>query len=98
MSRPPEILPEAEEDIAAARLWYENQRYGLGDEFIAALDDLLPHLAATPEMHQVLMDGVRRAKVTRFPYLVFYRAIPDRVEVLAVLHGSRNPSEWQRRL
>ncbi len=98
MSRPLEILPEAEDDITAARRWYEGQRYGLGDEFIAELDDLLPHLAATPEMHQVIADGVRRAKVTRFPYLVFYRVFPDRVEVLAVLHGSRNPNEWQRRV
>jgi plasmid stabilization system protein ParE len=46
----------------------------------------------------VIADGVRRAKVTRFPYLVFYRALPERVEVLAVLQGSRNPNGYQRRV
>jgi toxin ParE1/3/4 len=97
VSRPLEILPEAEDDISAARRWYEDQRYGLGDEFMAELDELFPHLSATPEMHPVIAFGVRRAKVRRFPYLVFYRAFPDRVEVLAVLHGSRNPNEWRRR-
>jgi toxin ParE1/3/4 len=98
MSRTLEILPEAETDIASARRWYEDQREGLGEEFVAALDPVFARIVATPEMHQVIADGVRRSKASRFPYLVYYRVLADRVEVLAVLHGSRNPAEWRRRV
>ena len=31
------LRPEAERDLAAARDWYDQQRAGLGDDFIDAL-------------------------------------------------------------
>jgi plasmid stabilization system protein ParE len=37
------------------------------------------------------------AVVSRFPYLIFYVARPERVAVLAVLHHARNPAVWPRR-
>jgi plasmid stabilization system protein ParE len=39
---------------------------------------------------------VRRAFVTKFPYLVFYIVEATRVVVLAVLHTSRDPTVWPR--
>jgi toxin ParE1/3/4 len=41
---------------------------------------------------------VRAARLRKFRHVVYYVAFPDRVEVLAVLHGSRNASEWQARI
>jgi plasmid stabilization system protein ParE len=35
--------------------------------------------------------------VRRFPYSVFYRVEADRIVVLAVFHGRRNPRIWQAR-
>jgi plasmid stabilization system protein ParE len=98
MSRQVILRPEAQDDVAAARDWYEQQRAGLGEEFVEVVDDLLARLAATPEMHQIVLRDVRRAKLRRFPYVVYYRVLPDRVEVLAVLHGRRNPGVWQSRV
>ena len=97
MSRPVILRPEAEEDMAAARDWYEQQRAGLGDEFIDEADRLFARLAATPEMHQVVLKDVRRGKLRRFPYVVYYRVRAKRVEVLAVMHGRRDPSAWHDR-
>jgi plasmid stabilization system protein ParE len=50
-----------------------------------------------PEIHAVLHRDIRRAKVKKFPYNVYYRVRPDRVEVIAVLHGRRDPSIWKNR-
>jgi plasmid stabilization system protein ParE len=41
---------------------------------------------------------VRRGKVRRFPYVVYYRVLADRIEVIAVLHAARNPQTWQDRV
>ena len=32
------IAPEADLDIAEAYAWYENQRTGLGEEFLSSID------------------------------------------------------------
>lgn len=40
---------------------------------------------------------VRFCRTRRFPYVVYYRVKADRVEVLAVLHGRRDPADWKRR-
>jgi plasmid stabilization system protein ParE len=41
---------------------------------------------------------VRAARLRKFRHVVYYVAFADRVEVLAVLHGSRDPSAWQSRV
>ena len=48
-------------------------------------------------MYAATFRGVRPAKLRRFPYVVYYRVLADRIEVLAVLHGSRDPRIWQGR-
>lgn len=50
-----------------------------------------------PEVYVVVLNEVRRAKLRWFPYLVYYRVLSDRVEVIGVLHGSRDPGVWQGR-
>ena len=92
------LRPEAVDDVTAARDWYEQQREGLGEEFVESVDFVLARLAATPEMHQVVFQDARRAKLRRFPYVVYYRVLSDRVEVLAVMHGRRDPGAWQSRV
>lgn len=50
-----------------------------------------------PELYAPTFQSVRPAKLRRFPYVVYYRVLPDRIEVLAILHGSRDPRVWQGR-
>jgi plasmid stabilization system protein ParE len=85
----------AEFDEAIDR--YEVLRPGLGDDFEEAVQRVLDRIAAAPELHQCVLNDIRRAVVRRFPYTVFYRVRPDHVRVIAVFHSSRNPSIWQRR-
>jgi plasmid stabilization system protein ParE len=40
---------------------------------------------------------VRRARVRRFPYIVFFIPESERTIVIAVLHGRRDPQAWQTR-
>lgn len=97
MSTPVILTPEAEQDMADGRDWYERQRYGLGDEFVAAVGEVFERLSANPRMHQVVRRDVRRAVVRRFPWVVFYRALADRVSVIAVHDARPDPNRWNTR-
>jgi plasmid stabilization system protein ParE len=98
MSLPLVFHPDVQPEVDAAYQWYEQQRPGLGTDFLVQLDSVLARLQVLPEAHQVVYQDVRRALVRRFPYGVFYRVQTDRVEVIAVQHTSRDPGRWQSRV
>ena len=90
--------PDVEDEVREAYRWYENRQTGLGDDFLTALETVYGALRATPEQHQVIEQDIRHSRLRRFPYAVYYRILADRVEVIAVHHGSRNPDAWRSRI
>jgi plasmid stabilization system protein ParE len=90
--------PRADLDVAAAYQWYESERPGLGRQFLDQLEAAYDRIAQDPVGYQDLESGIRRVLLRRFPYAVYFAVESDVVVVLAVLHVSRNPAEWQRRL
>src|SRR3954469_19385259 len=97
MSLPVILRPEAMQDLQDARDWYEQQRAGLGATFATRAATALDGIEQFPESHGVIWQDVRAAPVRRHPYVIYYRVLADRVEVLAVLHARRDPSAWQSR-
>ena len=97
MSLPVILRPEAEDDVTSAHGWYEQQRDGLGRDFVTQLSIVLDRIGVLPESCAAVWQDVRSCRLRRFPFVVYYRVLVDRVEVLAVLHGSRNPAIWQSR-
>jgi plasmid stabilization system protein ParE len=91
------LQPEAEEDIRSARNWYERQSPGLGNEFLRAVEASLAKVERTPELHGVVDQATRRARVRRFPFAVYYEIERGRIVIYAVWHYRRDPTEWQRR-
>jgi plasmid stabilization system protein ParE len=92
------ILPaRVERDIRGIREWYESQQLGLGEAFLRRLRETLELVRLRPESAPLIYKTVRRAIVSKFPYVVFYVAESTRVVVLAVLHSSRDPATWPRR-
>jgi len=97
MSLPIVLRPEAQADLLEARDWYEHERVGLGDAFAEAVEEMLTRVQAMPELYAAVFRGLRRGKLRRFPYVVYYRVLADRIEVIGVLHGSRDPQVWRDR-
>jgi len=89
--------PPADLDVEAAFEWYENERPGLGLEFLDELRATYNRIADGPLKYQELRGGIRRALLKRFPYAVYFAIEGEVVVVVAVLHASRDPAEWQRR-
>jgi plasmid stabilization system protein ParE len=84
------IRSRAETDLREAQTWYENQRAGLGAEFLAEIDATIRILVRDPQRHPVYYRGFRRVLTRRFPYKVFYRLEDDRVIIFRVLHVRRD--------
>src|SRR5262249_40987999 len=96
------IHDEARTETREAAEWYERQRTGLGDEFLAELDEAFETINRTPQAFSRVAtprtgSEVRRYVVPRFPYSVFYEVRPDEVLILAVAHQRRRPGYWHQR-
>ncbi|MGH8548498.1 MAG: type II toxin-antitoxin system RelE/ParE family toxin [Methylococcales bacterium] len=91
------LRPEAERDLADAAAWYEEQRKGLGHEFLDEVATMLSSVAETPLIYAIVDRNTRRAVINRFPFGVYYRVENTTIVVIAVMHGSRNPRQWKNR-
>lgn len=89
--------PQARTELLEVRRWYEGQRAGLGVEFGQEADRALSLLLRTPEAFQRVHRETRRIRLHRFPYAIYFRALPDEIVVLAVMHGRQHPRRWQSR-
>ncbi len=98
MSLPVILRPAADADIQGTHDQLEQSQAGLGNRFVASVREVLERIEVMPEMYGLVWQDVRAARLKRFRYVVYYVVFPDRVEVLAVLHGSRDAFAWQTRL
>jgi len=97
VSLPVILRHEAEVDIQEARDQLEAIRVGLGNQVLARVREVLARIEKMPELHGKVWQDVRAARLKQFRYIVYFIVLADRVEVLAVLHGARDPSSWQSR-
>jgi toxin ParE1/3/4 len=93
------FLPDARLDFDEALAWYAERRPSLAVQFVAAVDGMIDLIGEHPERYPrwLRRPEYRRAVLTTFPYSVFYRILPDEIEVVAVAHGARDPDYWHRR-
>ena len=89
---------EASAEVEAATYWYEEQRKGVGSEFMIALEAVLASVQRSPMLFPVAHRDVRRARLKRFPYGVFFRIKKDEIEIVSVFHSRRDPARLKSRL
>lgn len=89
---------EAARDIEKAAFWYDSQRLGLGTHFADEIYAIFDRIEESPRSFPVVHESLRRAVVRVFPFCVFFRETADAIDIVAVLHGSRDPVEWQSRV
>jgi plasmid stabilization system protein ParE len=97
MRLPVVLRHQAAEDLLAACDYLEAQRNGLSTRLIGEVRRVIDRISTHPELHGIVLMDIRRTAVRRFPYSIFYRVTPARIDVLAVFHDSRDPAEWQSR-
>jgi plasmid stabilization system protein ParE len=97
MNRMVRLREEAERDLGAAAAWYEQQRVGLGHDFLDEVLSAFELVAEQPLKYPVVHRDTRRALMARFPFGIYFRVEQSQIVVVAVIHGSRHPRRWQSR-
>ncbi len=91
------LRPEADRDVAVAASWYEQQRPGLGQEFLDEFLAVSDRLSESPGIYPMVHRQTCRALLSRFPFGVFFRVLGMDVIIVAVMHASRSPNRWRGR-
>ena len=93
-----ELSFAAREDMLAGQDYYDAERPGLGAEFLEELEAVMARAARSPLRFAVVPGTkARRARASRFPYLVIFFVLEDCVRVIAVAHEHRRPNYWRGR-
>ena len=89
---PPVVYRQAaRREIVNVARSYERQRQGLGGLFLDEIGRIEAHISDGPRLYQLVVGGVRRAVLRRFPYGLFYLEEEQRIVVLACLDLRRDP-------
>jgi toxin ParE1/3/4 len=83
--------------------WYENERAGLGHEFIAEIDLVLARIEqrdefVTAPVAKYKTFVVRREFVHRFPYLVMFVENDTLRRVIMIRRSDSDPALWRSRI
>lgn len=89
--------PEADQELEAAALWYEERQRDLGHDFLSEFQRTLQRISATPERWRKIQGDNRKLDFHRFPYPVVYSVRGEVIYIKAVMHLRRRPFYWQDR-
>lgn len=79
------------DDLGLAFEWYEEQRHGLGFEFLACVEATIEAILQMPRLYAKQHDNFRRALVRRFPFSIFYTIESKNIVVHAVFDNRQDP-------
>ncbi|MEZ0265532.1 MAG: type II toxin-antitoxin system RelE/ParE family toxin [Phycisphaerae bacterium] len=95
----PAFHRDAERELADAAQWYDDQLPGLGDRFVAAVENATALIARHPVLFPIIpgTGDARRVLVDRFPYQVVYRMTQGEFTIIAIAHVRRRTLYWRKR-
>jgi len=89
---------EALEEYREATLYYAERDPALALRFVETVEDAIRRILDSPERWRILDEDVRRCLTRVFPYGVLYTIETEFILIVAVMHCSREPGYWKRRV
>jgi plasmid stabilization system protein ParE len=88
----------ANKDVEESISWYDEQLIGLGDDFMAILNNAIEIISINPEAFPRKRNHLRQMPVNKFPFIIVYEIEKENIiRILRVFHTSRNPKLRYRR-
>lgn len=84
------LTPSAQEDLKNAWDYLNEQRDGLGEEFLDEFIKITNLLLDFPELYQAVRGDIRRGIIRQFRYIFTYTIHDDSIVVARIMHRSRN--------
>ena len=89
---------EAIAELDGAVAYYQNQRSGLGLDFLADVERAFSKIQQHPELgRSYKIRGLRRYVLQRFPFFIFYAELKACIWIVAIAHSKRKPDYWRKR-
>ena len=89
---------EASAEYEAAFEWYYLRSEFAAERFVEEIDRAISQILASPRRWPETTHQIRKFRLQRFPFAVFYRQTASGIQILAVAHGRRRPGYWKRRV
>ena len=90
--------PAARRELDDAIDFYDQQRIGLGDEFLDEVEHAVALLTENTELGRGLRENHRFFLLYRFPFRLVYALEDSGIRIIAVAHQKRRPDYWRRRV
>lgn len=92
-----EFHPEALAEFIAEVAYYEEVERGLGGEFADEVLRVIGRARLFPNIGSPDEGSVRSLLARRFPFLVYYEVVDEKLWIWAVMHAAREPGYWKTR-
>jgi toxin ParE1/3/4 len=80
-------------DLEIAFMWYEEQRVGLGYDFLDCIKMSIRNILEYPEMYENVYLNFRRCVIRRFPFSIFFTFEGDEIIVHSIFDNRQNPQK-----
>ena len=85
------IQDEAWLDIQKACEWYDEQKAGLGIELLDEIEQCYRNILENPERYPYINQIFRRIRTERFPYLIVYKIVDEKIIIMRIRHIKQKP-------
>lgn len=85
------IKEEANNEIIESFLYYESKSEGLGGKFEIHLGIYFDRISKYPYHYQIKRNPYREAFIKKFPFIIIYEIIENKVVVYSVFNTKRSP-------
>ncbi|MCB1176035.1 MAG: type II toxin-antitoxin system RelE/ParE family toxin [Leptospiraceae bacterium] len=92
------LEPSAKEDIKESYQYYEEQKEGLGAEFLDEVNEKIQEIVEKPEKYSKYYKNVRKTSLKRFPFNILYTIKEKLVAIIGVWHKRREPGKLEKRI
>ena len=89
--------PEARIELDNSVDYYEEQREGLGLEFLQEVYSSIQRIIEFPSAGSRQSKNTRKCLTNRFPFAVIYQTKAKEIFIVAIAHLARKPGYWQER-
>ena len=91
------LTRDADADIGLVFAWYQPIDPNLAVRFVLEGRTTMDRIGQFPFMFPLVNGSVRRARLNRFPYAIYYLVERKKVSVTAILHDRRSDNVWRQR-
>ena len=96
--KPVQFHPEAEVEADGAFEWYWERSEAAAWRFDNELRAAFSAVRKNPRTGAPYLRGTRKLMLPTYPYLVVFRELPRKIEIIAVAHAKRRPGYWAKRI